>query len=70
MKSEVYFCKSWFRIKKIALEPWSEAAARSNHESGLPYTALIGSATKPTCFLEFLTDKNMVGVGFFGSKLM
>ncbi|KHK63732.1 hypothetical protein [Pseudomonas frederiksbergensis] len=69
MKAEVYFCKSWFRIKKIALEPYDEAAARINHESGVPYTALIGSATKPSCFLEFLTDKGMVGVGFLDQNL-
>lgn len=69
MKSEVYFCKSWFRIKKIAIDPCDEAVARIYHETGASYTALIGSAVKPTCFLEFLTDKGMVGVGFLDQNL-
>lgn len=69
MRSEVYFCKSWFRIKKIAIDLCDEATASIYHETGASYTALMGSAVKPTCFLEFLTDKDMVGVGFLDQHL-
>lgn len=69
MKSEIYYCKSWFRINKISIEPCDEAAARAKHESGASYTVLIGSATKPTCFLELIIDKGMVGVGFLDEHL-
>ncbi|WP_211468376.1 hypothetical protein [Collimonas silvisoli] len=69
MKYDVFYCKSWFRMKKVAIELWSEAIARSKHLSGDSYTALIASEVKPTCFIEFLIDKEMVGVSFLDDSL-
>lgn len=60
----IYYCRSWFRMKKVAIDPFDETVARSRHLSGRPYTALIGSDCKSSCFIEFLIDKGMVGVGF------
>ncbi len=60
----IYYCKSWFRMKKVALGLMDEALAHSRHLSGEPYTALIGSESAPSCFVELSMDKGMVGVGF------
>lgn len=68
MSLPIYYCKSWFRMKKIAIEPIDEATAHSRHLSGEPYTALIGSYSNPSCFVEFLIGKGMVGVGFLDKR--
>ena len=68
MVPPVYYCKSWFRMKKFAIEPMDEALALSRHLSGESYTALIGSASAPSCFVEFSIGKGMVGVGFLDKK--
>ncbi|WP_082056671.1 lytic transglycosylase [Pseudomonas sp. 10-1B] len=68
MKVPVFYCDSWFRFKNTAIGPLSEDAARSRHVSGKPYVALIASDITPSCFVEFLLDRNMVGVGFLDDK--
>ncbi|NNJ16156.1 lytic transglycosylase [Pseudomonas putida CSV86] len=68
MDLPVYYCKSWFRMKKIAIEPMGEALAHSRHLSGESYTALVGSDSAPSCFIEVFLDKGMVGVGFLDEK--
>jgi hypothetical protein len=55
-------------MKKFAIDPMSEALAHARHLSGEPYTALIGSDSVPSCFVEFSIDKGMVGVGFLDKK--
>lgn len=42
--------------------------ARARHQAGAPYAVLIGSATTPSCFIEMLMDKRMVGVGFLDDE--
>ena len=64
----IYYCRSWFRMKKIAIEPMDKASAHSKHLSGESYTALVGSSSAPTCFVELAIDKGMVGVGFLDEK--
>jgi hypothetical protein len=64
MKLKIYYCKSWFRLKKTAIEIMDEFTARQTHTAGEPYVALIGSDTSPHCFVEILPDKEMIGVGF------
>lgn len=64
----IYYCKSWFRMKKVAIEPMDENLAHSKHLSGESYTALIGSDSSPSCFVELSLDRGMVGVGFFDKK--
>lgn len=68
MKMPIFYCDSWFRFKSAAIEPLSEDAARARHLSGRPYVALIGSEVTPSCFVELLLDKNMVGVGYLDDK--
>ena len=64
----VFYSESWFRAKKIALEPMDTSIARARHQAGAPYAVLIGSATTPSCFIEMLMDKRMVGVGFLDDE--
>ncbi|WP_122385338.1 lytic transglycosylase [Pseudomonas savastanoi] len=64
MSPSIFYCKSWFRLKHRAIDPMDEATANALHLAKKPYTALIGSDSKPACFVEMILDKNMVGVGF------
>ncbi|WP_067436681.1 lytic transglycosylase [Duffyella gerundensis] len=64
----IFYCKSWFRMKKVAIELMDQSLAHSRHLSGESYTALIGSDSMPSCFVEFFIDKGMVGVGFLDKK--
>lgn len=68
MELPIYYCKTWFRMKKFAIEPMDESLAHSKHLSGESYTVLIGSDSAPSCFVEFSIDKGMVGVGFLDKK--
>lgn len=67
MKQPIYYCKSWFRAKKKPTELWPAEKAEAAHRSKQPYTALVGSAEAPYCFLD-LADK-VVGVGFLDDRL-
>jgi hypothetical protein len=60
MSLAIYYCRSWFRAKKKPTELWSAEKAEAAHRSKRPYTALIGSAQKPHCFLD-IADK-IIGV--------
>ncbi len=64
MSNNVFYCKSWFRVKKKPIEVWGEDIAAQKHNSGEPYTVLIGSDKTPECFIEVVKENNMVGVGF------
>ena len=68
MALPIYYCKSWFRMKKVATELLTETGAALRHSSGESYTALIGSKSKPSCFVEVLLGKGMVGVGFLDDR--
>jgi hypothetical protein len=65
-KRRVFYCKSWFRANKRPIELWRDETARTAHEAGSLYTALIGSKQKPSCFLEIV--KGFVGVGFLDAQ--
>ena len=67
MKQPIYYCKSWFRAKKKPTELWPAEKAEAAHRSKQSYTALIGSAEKPYCFVD-VTDK-VIGVGFLDGHL-
>jgi len=34
MELPIYYCKTWFRMKKFAIEPMDESLAHSRHLSG------------------------------------
>ena len=46
---------------------WTEEQARHANDRGAPYTVLVGSPEKPTCFLE--VTQNAVAVGFLDKAL-
>jgi hypothetical protein len=62
VKRPIYYCKSWFRAKKKPTELWSTEKAEAAHLRRRPYTALVGSAERPFCFVD--VAGNVVGVGF------
>lgn len=62
MKTQITYCKSWFRAKKIPMELWSESDARTAHEGKKLYGVIVGPVERPFCFLEI--NRNFVGVGF------
>lgn len=62
-----FYCKSWFRAKKVATEIWSSATAEVAHSEGKLYTVLVNSETHPTAFVE--VTKNTVSVGFLDERL-
>jgi len=64
---KVYYCDGWFRAKKFAPEMWDEAKARAAHSKRQLYTALLGSASAPSCFVE--VTGNSIGVGFLDALL-
>ncbi|HAU5566448.1 TPA: lytic transglycosylase [Serratia fonticola] len=64
MQSKIFYCKFWFRIKKIALEHWSEEMAYAKHLADEPYTVLVDSESQPSSFIEVIKNKEMIGVGF------
>lgn len=64
---EYFYCKSWFRAKKIPTEIWSSEVAKSAHLEGKPYTVLVNSEVRPTAFIEITRDA--VSVGFLDDQL-
>ncbi|MCS0631871.1 hypothetical protein NX786_21300 [Telluria mixta] len=67
MTRPIHYCKSWFRAKKKPTELWSEEKAEAAHRNRLPYTALVGNAEQPDCFVH-VADK-VIAVGFLDSLL-
>lgn len=68
MEQPIHYCHSWFRMKKKPVDLIDEATALARHKSGNQYTALIGPLSAPHCFVEMLTSKGMIGVGFLDEK--
>jgi hypothetical protein len=50
----VYYCKRWFRAKKKPTELWPDDKAETAHRARQAYTALIGSAERPYCFVDVM----------------
>lgn len=69
MECPVFYCGSWFRMKKVALEFLSNGEAKARHKGSEPYVVLVGSESHPSCFVEMVLNKNMVGVGFLDDLL-
>ena len=67
MKQPIYYCKSWFRAKKRPTEIWPAEKAEAAHRNRQPYTALVGSAERPYCFVEVVDG--VIGVGFLDTLL-
>ena len=65
--SQLTYCKGWFRARKLALELYTAEQARSRHESGDLYCALVGAPQAPTAFLEVV--KGSVGVSWLDGHL-
>jgi hypothetical protein len=67
MTQPIFYSRSWFRAKKKPTELWPAEKAEAAHLNKQPYTALIGSAAEPFCFLD-IADK-IIGVGFLDNRL-
>ena len=67
MSRPIYYCKSWFRARKKPTEIWSVEQAEVAHLNKRPYTALVGSAERPYCFVHVADE--IVGVGFLDGRL-
>jgi hypothetical protein len=63
----ITYCQGWFRAKKYAPVLLDPAEARRRHDAGELYTALVGEATSPQCFLEI--RRGFVGVDFLDALL-
>ena len=63
----VSYAKGWFRARKRATERLTDAQARTLHDAGQLYCALIGDPERPTCFLEL--GRGFAGVGFLDERL-
>ena len=62
-----FYCKSWFRAKKIPRQRLDQETAFALHEAGLPYTVLVDSEGRPMAFIE-LTAKSVL-VGFLDAQM-
>lgn len=62
MKQPAYYCKSWFRAKKKPTELWSDEKAEAADRTRRTYTALVGSAERPLCFVD--VADNVIVVSF------
>ena len=61
------YASKWSIWQKRALELWDEQRARAAHESGRPYTVLVGSPTTPTHAID--VQKDSIGVAFLDRLL-
>src|SRR6476646_5623110 len=50
---DIHYCKQWFRYNKYPTDMLTEEQARKRYDKSKLFTALLGSATHPFCFLEF-----------------
>lgn len=63
------YCESWFRARKIASKPLTEAQARARHnKKGALYTALLGNPTHPHTFVEIVSSDS-IQVEFLDEQL-
>lgn len=69
MKQDVFYCKSWFRAKNKPIDIWPKKKAYEKHITGESYTALIGSDSTPSYFIEVMKNKGWVGVSFLNENL-
>ncbi|MBK0000011.1 hypothetical protein [Erwinia sp. S38] len=69
MNKNIFYCKSWFRAKKKPIDLWSESKALKKHESGEPYTVLVGSDSSPSCFINVTKNAGWVSVSFLDKEL-
>ena len=57
---EIHYCKQWSRYRKRPHEPFTDAQAKRAYDNSKLFTALLGSAAHPYCFLEFSARRSVV----------
>lgn len=63
------YCEGWFRGRKVASKPLTEAQARLRHQTkGALYTALLGDPMRPHTFVEIVSDDS-IQVEFLDEQL-
>lgn len=65
---QISYCTKWSRHNRRPWDMLSEMQARTAHENGKLYTALIGNPLRPDCFLE-VTAFRSVCVEFLDAAL-
>jgi len=65
---QISFCTQWSRQNHRPYDSLTEAQARTAHEEGKLYTALVGDRLRPFCFVEFTAFRS-VGVEFLDTAL-
>ncbi|MCE3002134.1 MAG: hypothetical protein LW860_05445 [Xanthomonadaceae bacterium] len=54
------YCEAWFRARKVATKPLTEAQARHRHDTkGALYTVLLGDPQRPSAFIEIVSDDSI-----------
>lgn len=69
MSENVFYCKKWSVAYKEPIDLLSKDDAYKLHSRGAEYTVLIGSDTKPSCFIHVIRDKGWVSVSFLDDDL-
>lgn len=67
MEQAVFYCKTWFRARKIPTQVWTKEQAKLAHVKNQHYAVLVGSIDRPYCFLD--VAHKVVGVGFLDEHL-
>jgi hypothetical protein len=69
MSQDVYYCKAWSIGYKEPIDLWSVKKAHKKHDVGGSYTALIGSDSMPSCFVDIMRNSGWVSVSFLDEHL-
>lgn len=69
MNHNIFYCKKWSTGYNEPIELLTEDAAYKLHACGDEYTALIGSDTKPSCFIHVIKNKGWVSASFLDNVL-
>lgn len=69
MNQKIYYCKTWSISYKEPIDLWSENKARKKHMAGESYTALIGSDSIPSCFINIMKNSGWVSTSFLDEHL-
>lgn len=69
MSQNVYYCKTWSIGYKEPIDLWTVKKANKKHDIGESYTALIGSDSTPSCFINIMKNSGWISVSFLDEHL-
>ena len=65
----VQYAGSWGAQNHVPINPLNSESARRRHDSGEPYTALVGGSEHPKAIINIWLANEFVGVGFLDDHL-